>query len=242
MKNVWEEILKFLTKEKKVVVIAEYYDHTKNLLVTTLKNKRAYIALEDISIYPQQNNGFYVHKLIGKKIKAIHKGWDDEGNTILSRADYMKNRINKNSIYSDVEGVVVSASDKALFVEFDEGLSGIIYMNQLTSAKLGRPTDLFEIGSNIKAKIVKFKEDTNYFELSRLECYKDVPFKNKVGDKIQCTITKKLDDNTGFFVEVKKNPNISGIFDVLNPYEFKIGSEITLGIHKRSDSKLRLRV
>ena len=41
-----------------------------------------------------------------------------------------------------VNATVVSASDKALYLEFAEGLSGIMYLNDITSAKLKKQSDI----------------------------------------------------------------------------------------------------
>ena len=49
-----------------------------------------------------------------------------------------------------------------------------MYLNQITSAKVKRPIDLYQIGDKVKCVITKKKENEGYFELSRLALYKNV--------------------------------------------------------------------
>ena len=236
-----------LTKDKEVAATVLGYDYVDKCLVAKVKDTGATIALEDISIYQKLSmnkdnniNGDYLHRLLGSQIKCEVIGYDK--GYILSRAKLMQKRVEKYNKGDVVEATVVSASEKALYLEFDEGLSGIMNLNQMTSAKVHRPLDIYSIGDKIKCKIIKKKD--GYFELSRLELYKFVTLDLQRGNLIKCRITKKLDDNSGFYVEVISNPQYSGIFD-LTTYnknnKFEIGSTINLRIAKINGQQLRLR-
>ena len=149
----------------------------------------------------------YLDRILGKKVSCEVIGYDDE--YILSRAKLMQRKVEKYEKGDTVIATVKSASDRALYLEFDEGLSGIMYINQLTSAKVKKPSDIYSVND------------------------------------VKCKITKKLDDNTGYFVEVLANPLYCGIFD-LNNYNknrrYKVGDTIDLRVAKvKANNQLSLR-
>ena len=240
VQNFW-----LFTKDKEVQALVIGYDYVTGNLIAQLGTKRALLAPEDITIYQKKNVlDEEIHRLLGSKITCniIGKNEDD---ILISRKAVMQKRIQKYNKGDIVEATVVSASNKALFLEFDEGLSGIMYTNQLTSSKVKKPLDLYEIGDKIKCVITKKKEDEGYFELSRVALYKTVTLKVERGHTLLCKINKKLDDSTGYFVEVLSNPLYSGIFD-LNQYNYKhnyrVGEILNLKVVDVTDNKhLRLR-
>lgn len=232
-----EKVLELLTKDKEVQCEIVDYDFETKQLIAQMNNKRALIALEDISLY-QKNavtneniDSEYFQRLLGTYTRALIKGYKNNS-IILSRAELMKKRIEKYATGDVVIATVTSADSNALYIEFDEGLAGKIYTNQLTSSKLKQPLDLYRIGDKIKCKITKIKEN-NYFELSRIELYKKVSVNIKRGESVKCKITKKLDDDSGYFVELASNPLYSGIFDITKTNAHKnyiIGQTINLKV------------
>ena len=237
----------FLTKGKEVAAFILDYDSNKKAFAAQVNGKNARIALEDISLYPKSSmrnddiDNSYLDRILGKKVSCEVIGYDDE--YILSRAKLMQRKVEKYEKGDTVIATVKSASDRALYLEFDEGLSGIMYINQLTSAKVKKPSDIYSVNDTIACKIIKKRD--SFFELSRIEFYKDVDFKIQLGDTVKCKITKKLDDNTGYFVEVLANPLYCGIFD-LNNYNknrrYKVGDTIDLRVAKvKANNQLSLR-
>ena len=236
-----------LTKEKEVAATVLGYDYVTKNVVAKVRDTEALIALEDISIYQkayrnkdENINSDYLHKLLGSQIRCEVVGYDK--GYILSRAKLMQKRLEKFNKGDIVEAIIVSASDKALYLEFDEGLSGIMYINQLTSSKVNKPLDLYNLGDKIKCQIIKKRD--GFFELSRLELYKFVALDLQCGKTISCKITQKLKDGTGYFVEVMSNPLYSGIFD-LNTYnrnnKYIVGDTIKLRVVEIKGKQLRLR-
>lgn len=251
--NLLGGIFKLPAKEKEVMATILGYDYVSKHVVAQVRGTKgsldAIIPLEDISIYQKnylnKNNSVnddYVHKLFGSEVRCMVTGY--EKGYILSRAKVMEKRLDKFDKGDIVEAVVVSASDKALYLEFDEGLSGIMYTNQLTSSKVNRPLDLYSIGDKIKCKIKK-KRDEKLFELSRLDLFSFVTLDLQCGNEIHCKITQKLKDGSGYFVEVMANPLYSGIFDLNN---FNKNNKYTIGdivklrvIEVKNGKQLRLR-
>lgn len=217
-----------LTKDDIVYAKILTYDFVSECLVAQVGNQRALIASEDISIYPSTLDSDK-HKLIGSTIKCVIK--DINGKDILlSRKQLMQRKVDKYEKGDIVEATITSASDNALYLEFDKGLVGKIYTNEITASQLSRPLDIYNVGDKIKCVITKKQEDGRFL-LSRLSLYNESELNVHIGSIIKCRITQKLRDNPGFFVEVIDNPTYAGIFDIdeLNQYNiYSVGDVLSL--------------
>jgi ribosomal protein S1 len=73
--------------------------------------------------------------------------------------------------------------------------------------------------------------------------YKGKAFEVKRGEYVRCKITKKLDDNSGYFVELVLNPLYSGIVDMAREARnFQIGQEVDLRVFDVDEKRhLKLR-
>jgi ribosomal protein S1 len=158
----------------------------------------------------------------------------------------MRKRIKSYNKGDIVEATIITAANNALYLEFDEGLIGKMYTNQITSAKVEKPIDLYNIGDKIKCTILK-KQDDGRFILSRLSLYKSVNLNVECGIILKCKITQKVKEKEkpGYFVEVLSNPLYSGIFDI-NKYNYKnnyrVGDTINLRVVDIKDNnQLRFR-
>lgn len=229
-----------LTKEKKVATAdITGYDFETQKITAIVNGKKAEMPKEDISIYQKQNNEFA--SILGANLNVYVIKYNRKTDTYeISRKKYMEKELEKYKKGDTVNATIVSASDRALYLEFGGGLSGIMYLNELTSSKVRKPLDIYSIGDTIRCKIIQ--KDGNLFKLSRVSLYKNVNLNIKTGDKVRCRITKRLDDNSGYFVEVVQNPLYSGIFDVRSGGEsFKLGENITLRIIGVKNKHLKLR-
>jgi len=52
-----------------------------------------------------------------------------------------------------VKGVVTSVTDFGVFVELEEGLEGLIHVSQLSTERVERPGQLFEVGASVEAEV-----------------------------------------------------------------------------------------
>ena len=157
----------------------------------------------------------------------------------------MKKQFDTYQMGDIVEATITSFADNAMYLQFGEGLVGKMYTNQITSAKVERPMDLYDIGDVIKCRIVK-KQDDGRFQLSRLSYYKNRENLNiECGNILKCKITQKLRENSGYFVEVMSDPNNSGIFDI-NKHNrnrnYRVGETINLRVvDVKAGNQLRFR-
>ncbi len=232
-----------LTKEKEVFAKILKYNFENNTIIAQVNGEKAIIKPEDISIYQNQQNVGYIFSIMGSTVKCMVESYSRKNGYILSRAKLMENKLKKYDKGDVITATVVSSSDKALYLEFDEGLSGIMHLKEITSSKFKNPLDLFKIGDILKCVITK--KSGPYFKLSRIKAYNYITLNIRSGKEVLCKITKKLDDNSGYFVEVLKNPQYSGIFDLTEENmnnTYTIGENIPLKVVQVKDNKqLRLR-
>lgn len=183
------------------------------------------------------NKGLYT---IGETVDCIITKVPDQDS--LDTYFRLKQAEAKNyQINDEVYATVVSGSANALYLKLDGNASATMYLSDLTSSKVVNTLDIYPEGSKIRC-IVKDKRTNNngtYYVLSRLGLYPE-DFNIELDKRIDCRITKKLTDGSGYFVEVLDNPHYSGIFD-LNEYnkgyKYKVGNTIKLRVAKDKGKK-----
>ena len=166
--NPWEEI------EEKYPIGVEVIGTIRNLT-----DFGAFIELED-----GVDGLIHISDLSWKKIKhpsEILKK-KDEVKTIVLNIDKESCRISlgvkqlqpdpwddiaKNySIGMEIEGTIIKVTGFGVFVEFGDGLEGLIHITQLGSKNISEPGEVVEIDQKIKAKIVKVDTSNKKIALS----------------------------------------------------------------------------
>jgi len=70
------------------------------------------------------------------------------------------------SIGMEIEGTIIKVTGFGVFVEFGDGLEGLIHITQLGSKNISEPGEVVEIDQKIKAKIVKVDTSNKKIALS----------------------------------------------------------------------------
>jgi small subunit ribosomal protein S1 len=70
------------------------------------------------------------------------------------------------SIGMEIEGTIIKVTGFGVFVEFGDGLEGLIHITQLGSKNVSEPEEVVKIGQKIKAKIVKVDTSNKKIALS----------------------------------------------------------------------------
>ena len=70
------------------------------------------------------------------------------------------------SIGMEVEGTIIKITGFGVFVEFGDGLEGLIHITQLGSKNISEPEEVVKVGQKIKAKIVKVDTSNKKIALS----------------------------------------------------------------------------
>ena len=158
-------------------------------------------------------------KLIGKKLKIqVIDVNDEEGVLIVSeRATNYEERRKVLEQYKKgdkVEGTITGVVDFGAFMEFGEGLEGLIHISELGWQRIDNPRDIVKEGQKVKAQIIDISTNKVSLSLKRLEKdpWEKIQDKYKVGDKVKAKVVKQ--HKLGAFVELE--PNIQGLARILN--------------------------
>ena len=76
------------------------------------------------------------------------------------------------SVGMDIEGTIIKVTGFGAFVEFGDGLEGLIHITQLDSKNVSQPDKAVEVGQKIQAKIIKVDVSNKKIALS-IKAYKE---------------------------------------------------------------------
>lgn len=108
---------------------------------------------------------------IGQKIKVYILDVDKENKKLslsikkISK-DPWKNVEEKYIVGSTVLGKVVRFSDFGAFVQLEPGIDGLVHISEISYKRINKPSDVLEIGQEIKAKIINLNKDNKRLSLS----------------------------------------------------------------------------
>jgi len=108
-----------------------------------------------------------------------------------------------------VEGMITGVVDFGAFMEFGNGLEGLIHISELGWQRIDDPRDIVKEGQKVKAQIIDINSNKVSLSVKRLEKdpWEAIKDKYKVGDKVRAKVVKT--HKMGAFVELE--PNIQGL-------------------------------
>ncbi|MEK7164421.1 MAG: S1 RNA-binding domain-containing protein [Patescibacteria group bacterium] len=130
-----------------------------------------------------------------KLIVSEKQAWEKEQNQLL--AQY--------KVGSEVEGVVTGVVDFGAFVEFGDGLEGLVHISELAWQRIDNPSDIVKVGDKIKAKIISLDDNRVSLSIKQMmsDPWRDVGNKYKVGQIVSGKVLKL--SPYGAFVELDKD-------------------------------------
>lgn len=119
---------------------------------------------------------------VGQNVKVHVISFDKENNKIslgMKKAEDNPWLNIKYQVGDIVEAKVVSMKPFGAFVEFDDGLEGLVHISNITHTRIAKPQDVLEIGQVVKAKVVEIDLDKKRIELSIRELEEKLPVENE---------------------------------------------------------------
>jgi small subunit ribosomal protein S1 len=108
----------------------------------------------------------------GQKIEVVILSIDMEKERIavglkeLSTDPWIEEIPNKYKLGEQVKGKIVKISDFGLFVELEEGVEGLIYSTEIEKNQEENFDDIFKIGTELTARIIKIDTSERKIGLS----------------------------------------------------------------------------
>ncbi len=219
-KKAWDKLKEL--KESGEVVEVSVLDANKGGLLIKLNNIVGFLPVSQLSPehYPRVIGGNKakilekLKSLVGSKLRVkVLDIKDEEGVLIVSeRETASEERQKALASYKKgdvVEGMITGVVDFGAFMEFGEGLEGLIHISELGWQRIDNPRDLVKEGQKVKAQIIDISGNKVSLSLKRLikDPWEEIKDKYKVGDKVKGKVVKE--HKFGAFVEIE--PNIQGL-------------------------------
>jgi len=164
-------------------------------------------------------------EFVGQKLKAKIIDVDEsESKLIVSeKAAWKKERkkvISKYNVGDVVEGKITGVVDFGVFIEFGDGLEGLIHISELAWQRIENPRNKFAVGDKVKAKIISIEDTKISLSIKKLkeDPWKEVVKKYEVGDIVEGKVLKI--NPFGAFIELDKD--IHGLVHISELSEKKI--------------------
>ncbi len=148
--------------------------------------------------------------LIGKKLKVKLINVDESDNKLIlsEKSAWEKEQkqvISNYKVGGVVDGKITGVVEFGAFIEFGEGLEGLIHISELAWQRIDDPKDIIKVGDKIKAKIISVEGTKISLSMKQLQDdpWKEVVKKYKIGQKVKGTIIKI--NPFGAFVELDKD-------------------------------------
>lgn len=118
-------------------------------------------------------------------------------------SDELKEVLSKYQIGDTVEGEVTGVVDFGIFIKIEEGLEGLAHISELDWGLVENPSDLFNVGAHVKAKIINVEGGKVSLSVKALkpDPWKDFASKFKKSDIVKGRVRKI--DRFGVFVEIE---------------------------------------
>ena len=152
-------------------------------------------------------------ELLNKPLELMILKMDKyRGNIVVSRKAITENELKEqraellNNIKegSIVEGKVKNITDYGAFIDLG-GIDGLVHVTDISWTKIGNPSDILELNSNIKVKVLKFDEELSRLSLG-IKQLTENPWNNvnelfKIEEKVQGKVVSMNDNNVHIIIK-----------------------------------------
>ena len=197
------------------IVKVRVVDANKGGLMVKLGQVAGFLPVSQLAVehYPRVEGGDksrileMLKQFVGQTLEAkvITVNDVDEKLIVSERAawdEQQKGKLNQYHVGDTVEGKVSGVVDFGCFVEFDEGLEGLVHISELAWQRIDDPREVVRVGQTIKAKIINIDGSRISLSFRRLQDdpWKKVDDRYHVGDVVKGKILKV--NPFGVFVEL----------------------------------------
>ena len=204
----WKKLEKvFETQEEMTGYIT---GKVKGGFIATVEGLPCFMPSSQIDVRPLKK----IDHLMNTPIKVIATRIDkNRGNVCVSRRAVLeksKNAVIAEAIKNIKEGdiidnaIVKATTDWGIFLDIN-GIDALLHVSDLSHGRVKKPSDLVNLGQNLKVKIIKIDNKTNRVSASvkalTEDPYENIETKYKVGQLYEGEVTKIMD--YGCFVKIE---------------------------------------
>lgn len=212
----WEEFERIMNEKE--VIKGQIVDANKGGLIIRLGNVTGFLPVSQLTVehYPRVE-GANKAKILSKLQAFVDQSFDlriidvdEEENKLIfsekaAKAAEQSAQLAEYKEGDTVEGVVTGVVDFGAFVEFGDGLEGLVHISELAWQRIDNPKDIVNVGDTVKAQIIGIDDGKISLSIRRLQDdpWKDVEKKFSVGTVVEGTVLKL--NPFGAFVELTQD-------------------------------------
>jgi len=229
----WDGLERLMREEE--IVEAEIVDANKGGLLVRVGRVPGFLPVSQLTIehYPRVEGG-NKNKILEKlqsyisdkfKVRVIDVDEVEDKLIVSEKAakeEEHKKIISKYKVGEKVDGRITGVVDFGAFIEFGEGLEGLVHISELAWQRIDDPRDFIKVNDEVKAEIISIDNNKISLSIRRLQedPWKAVVKKYKEGDVVEGTVLKV--NPFGIFVELDKD--IHGLAHISELSSKKISS------------------
>jgi small subunit ribosomal protein S1 len=212
---IWEEISRAFKADQPVegIIVAR----VKGGLAVDIGVK-AFLPGSQVDLRPVRNLESVVNQKFKFKIIKFNKR---RGNIVLSRRALLeteRKKMRESTLGTlapgqIVDGVVKNLTDYGAFVDLG-GIDGLLHVTDMSWGRVNHPSELFQVGDEIKVKILKFDPETERVSLGLKQIqpdpWIDASMRYSIGKRLKGKVVSLTD--YGAFVELE--PGVEGLIHV----------------------------
>ncbi len=219
-KKAWDKLRQLM--EAGTIAQVKIIEANKGGLLVTCGNVAGFMPVSQLSPehYPRIQGGDK-NKILDRLKSYIGETFDakvidvgeDEDKLILSEKaaweEQQKDLLGSYKVGDTVEGDVSVITEFGAFVQFGQGLEGLVHISELAWQRIDDPRDIVKSGQKIKAQIIKIERSKIFLSMKRLveDPWMSVKDRYTIGQKVTGKVLKV--NPFGLFVEL--DPEIHGL-------------------------------
>ncbi len=204
------------------IVLAKIISANKGGLMTRVGHVMGFLPVSQLTTenYPRVDGGDK-NKILEKLNQLVNKSFEvkiidvdeaEEKLIVSEKAAWeekQKDVLSKYKVGTAIDGTVSGVVDFGAFVEFGEGLEGLVHISELAWQRIDNPRDIIAIGDKVKAEIIGVDGSKISLSIKKLQedPWKKAAEKYSIGELVSGTVLKV--NPFGLFVEL--DPDIHGL-------------------------------
>ncbi len=161
-----------------------------------------------------------------------------KGQLSQEKIDWIQNGAHEGEV---LNGTVKNIKPFGAFVEVENGVVGLLHIEDISVSRIKSPEERFKIGQNIKVMIKSVDKDLNRIELTHKELlgtWEDNIVSYQEGEKVKGIVKETEKQGNGIFIELK--PNLVGLAEYKDGYKY--GQQVDVYIKKIVKDKKKIKL